>query len=47
MPKIVMVRLPEEAAKKIQREVEHTGIPFATLCKSYILEKINAGTAEE
>lgn len=46
MTKLVMLRLPDEAAEKIQQRVERTGIPFATLCKSIIIEKINPGAQE-
>lgn len=45
--KLVMLRLPEKAAKKIQKRVDTTGIPFATVCKSYILERVNAGMVEQ
>lgn len=38
--KLVMLRLPEEAAKIIQKRVDNTGIPFATICKSLIVERL-------
>ncbi len=40
MTKITVLRLPDSTAKKIQNVVDRTGIPFATLCKSFVVEKM-------
>jgi predicted DNA-binding protein len=43
MTKLTILRLPDETAEKIQQVVERTGIPFATVCKGIIIERLKTG----
>lgn len=40
MTKKTVLRLPDSVATKVQEIVDRTGIPFATVCKSFVVERL-------
>jgi len=40
--KATIIRLPDDAIKKIQKLADEKGLKFATMCRVLILEKLKA-----